>query len=302
MTSEPAVDISGYIVEDRREQKSADIVFAIHDKDGDGIDWNFPAAEILSIEVNEGCEDVISVRHAYAKRHGLLPHSASHKGVTWLKKDSCAKSFPLSDEDKLQLANEMAEAQAKIDDLEAELANIRKEYKNQIDVYQTALSQAAREFREGMTESQSVECDVFQDWNTNEIVYITSDEMAEEVLRRPMTAEEKQPTLFDAPPTANPQTLSHRKNLLRGSHSLDRQIIEEDSPCTHAEDRGQDNNDVHRECLTCTYKNIGINMPPCNTCERNPNSKDGCTDDNWIWAGSDMPEQKICVHEMADIQ
>jgi len=302
MASEPAVDISGYLVEDRREQKSADIVFAIHDKDGDGIDWNFPAAEILGIKVNEGCEDVISVRHTYAKQHGLLQHSAPRKGVTWLKKDSCTKSFPLSDEDKLQLANEMADAQAKIDDLEAELVEIRKEYKTQIDIYQRTLSKAAREFREGMTEPQSIECDVFQDWNTNEIVYITSDEMAEEVLRRPMTAEEKQPTLFDAPPATNALKTSHKKNLEQKSRSLHMQIVEQCSTCAQAEDREQGNGQVPHECITCAYKNMSINMPPCNTCERNPDVNDRCADDNWVWAGSDMPEQKTYVHEMTDIQ
>jgi len=302
MASEPAVDISGYLVEDRREQKSADVVFAIHHEDGDGIDWNFPAAEILGIKVNEGCEDVISVRHTYAKQHGLLQHSAPRKGVTWLKKDSCTKSFPLSDEDKLQLANEMAEAQAKIDDLEAELVDIRKEYKSQIDIYQTALSKAAREFREGMTEPQSVECDVFQDWNTNEIIYITSDEMAEEVLRRPMTAEEKQPTLFDAPPAINTLKTSHRKNLEKDSNSVNTQIVEDCATCSQPDNREVFSTEVRHECLTCAYKNMSISMPPCNTCERNPNSNDKCTDDNWIWAGSNIQKQKTYVHDMTDIQ
>lgn len=108
----------------------------------------------------------------------------------------------MSGVEKLELGNAMAKAQERIDELEDDLASIRKSYKARIEEQQEILSQAAKEYRDGKTEPQKVECDVFQDWTTDELVYVTADEAAEEIMRRPMTDDEKRPTLFDAPPDA----------------------------------------------------------------------------------------------------
>lgn len=73
--------------------------------------------------------------------------------VHWLKRDTCTKAFPLSDEDKIALGKEMSAAQARIDMLEDELADTRKEYKAKIDAEQKRLSKAAAEFRRGKPET-----------------------------------------------------------------------------------------------------------------------------------------------------
>ena len=123
------------------------------------------------------------------------PRPSRGPGSTWLRKDICEKSFPLSDDEKLELGDTMAKAQEKIDALEDELQSIRKSFKARIEEQQEILSKAAKEYRDGKTEPQEVECDVFQDWSTDELVYVTADESAEEIMRRPMTDDEKRPTL-----------------------------------------------------------------------------------------------------------
>lgn len=228
-------------------------------------------------------------------------------GSTWLRKDTCAKSFPLSDDEKLELGNAMAKAQERIDELESELAGIRKSYKFRIEAQQKILSQAAKEYRDGKTEPVTVECDVFQDWKTDELVYVTADEAAEEIMRRPMTDEEKRPTLFGAPPDAKvhsapkdprhtgaepmPQTWGH--TCVDCAHMADGQDgaqAEECSTCVQSNSGNADNWEPRRECATCNYKTMTVHMPPCNVCLRNVEERYRGDDDNWVWAGPKTAE------------
>ena len=237
-----------------------------------------------------------------------LPACLRGRDVHWLKKETCTKAFPLSDEDKLELGSKMAAAQAKIDQLEDELASVRKSYKGRIEEHQETLSKAAEEFRYGKTEPQDVECDVFQDFDSGEIVYVTADDAAEEIMRRPMTTDERRPTLFDGPPStgkghsaplgedprhrvvtteATPQTWGHTcVDCAHMPNADDGTQAEECANCAQSVDGGTDNWAPRRECATCNYKSIAVNMPPCNTCVLNPQADAGAEDDNWISAGN----------------
>ena len=250
-----------------------------------------------------GCRHIFHITQEAAAREGLsagddkIPAVLRGRDVRWLKKDSSQKAFPLSDDDKLQLGEEMAAAQERIDDLEDELADIRKDFKARIEAEQVRLSKAAKEFREGKTEPQDVECDVFQDFDSGEIVYVTADEAAEIVFRRPMTADEKQPSLFDAPPATGkadapatteptPQTWGH--TCVTCGHlddSPEGQQAEECATCTQSGSGSVDNWTPRRVCATCNYKNTQVGLPPCSSCTRNPQT-DATTaeDDNWIIA------------------
>lgn len=241
---------------------------------------------------------------APADERGKLPASLRGRDVRWLKKDTRQKAFPLSDDDKLKLGEEMAAAQERIDDLEDELADIRKDFKARIEAEQVRLSKAAKEFREGKTEPQDVACDVFQDFDSGEIVYVTADEAAEIVFRRPMTADEKQPSLFDAPPATGkadasttgtteprPQTWGH--TCVTCGHlddSPEGQQAEECATCTQSGSGSVDNWTPRRVCATCNYKNTQVGLPPCSSCTRNPQT-DATTaeDDNWIIAAQPEP-------------
>lgn len=224
--------------------------------------------------------------------------------VHWLKRDTCTKAFPLSDEDKIALGKEMAAAQARIDMLEDELADTRKEYKAKIDAEQKRLSKAAAEFRRGKTEPQDVLCDVYQDFDSGELVYVTADDAAEEIMRRPMTTDERRPTLFDGPPSSSkgysaplgedprhrggptPQAWGHTcVNCAHIDNAEDGSQADECANCVQTVDGGLDNWAPRRECPTCNYKSMAVNMPPCSTCMRNPEAADGASDDNWITDG-----------------
>lgn len=238
------------------------------------------------------------------------PRPAHGHGSTWLRKDICEKSFPLSDDEKLELGDTMAKAQEKIDALEDELQSIRKSFKARIEEQQEILSKAAKEYRDGKTEPQKVECDVFQDWSTDELVYVTADEAAEEIMRRPMTDDEKRPTLFDAPPDGKghsaplgedprhqdtpaptPPTWGH--TCIDCTHMANGQDGAQAGECASCVQSGSgtlDNWQPRRECRTCNYSRTQIHMPPCNTCLRNVEERYRGDDDNWIWAGPGSTE------------
>ena len=233
------------------------------------------------------------------------PRPSRGPGSTWLRKDICEKSFPLSDDEKLELGDTMAKAQEKIDALEDELQSIRKSFKARIEEQQEILSKAAKEYRDGKTEPQEVECDVFQDWSTDELVYVTADESAEEIMRRPMTDDEKRPTLFDAPPDGKghsaplgedprhqdtpaptPPTWGHTCiDCTHMANGQDGAQAEECASCVQSGSGTLDNWQPRRECRTCNYSRTQIHMPPCNTCLRNVEERYRGDDDNWIWAG-----------------
>lgn len=96
----------------------------------------------------------------------------------------------------------MAKAQGEVDKLEEELAETRKSLKGQIDAFQGIIKEAARTLRLGVSEAVAVTCDVIQDWDSEELVWVSADEEHLELQRRKMTPEEKQPSLFDKAPEA----------------------------------------------------------------------------------------------------
>lgn len=259
-------------------------------------------------EAHQGCGEVEA-----------LPACLRGRDVHWLKKETCTKAFPLSDEDKLELGSKMAAAQAKIDQLEDELASVRKSYKGRIEEHQETLSKAAEEFRYGKTEPQDVECDVFQDFDSGEIVYVTADDAAEEIMRRPMTTDERRPTLFDGPPSigkghsaplgedprhrvvttqATPQTWGHTcVDCAHMPNADDGTQAEECANCAQSVEGGIDNWKPRRECATCNYKSMAVNMPPCNTCMLNPQADASADDDNWISAGNKAVVESSEINE-----
>lgn len=272
---------------------------------------------VSAVEPTDLCPDDVPEENACASADSLedeqkdgeaLPVCLRGRDVHWLKKETCTKAFPLSDEDKLELGSKMAAAQAKIDQLEDELASVRKSYKGRIEEHQETLSKAAEEFRYGKTEPQDVECDVFQDFDSGEIVYVTADDAAEEIMRRPMTTDERRPTLFDGPPSigkghsaplgedprhrvvtteATPQTWGHTcVDCAHMPNADDGTQAEDCANCAQSVEGGTDNWAPRRECATCNYKSIAVNMPPCNTCVLNPQADAGAEDDNWISAGN----------------
>lgn len=120
--------------------------------------------------------------------------------VTWFGREYQWYSEPLTDEDRLELGRQMAEAQGKIDDLVFQLKEIRSDYKSRIEEVSKTMSEAGIAMRRGTKDAEKVKCDVWQDWDTEEIVYVTADDRRIEVSRRPMKPEERQRSMFTEPP------------------------------------------------------------------------------------------------------
>lgn len=119
----------------------------------------------------------------------------NYKGYPWFGRQKIWHQYPLTDAEKLELAAKMAEARAEMSRLEDELAGIKKSYRELIDAQSGNLGEAAMKFRAGLGEQVEVFCDVYQDLDRDELVFVTV-EGCEEIVRRPMRPSERQPGLF----------------------------------------------------------------------------------------------------------
>lgn len=119
----------------------------------------------------------------------------NYKDFTWHSRETVAWQYPLTDEEKIELGEKMANAKAEMARLEFELSTLKKNYKEQIDKYACELSEAAVKFNSGLADPADVECDVYQDFENFEMVYVTVEDDVE-LIRRPMLDKEKRPSLL----------------------------------------------------------------------------------------------------------
>ena len=118
-----------------------------------------------------------------------------YQNLTWHSREVILHSYPLTDEDRLKLGQEMADARALIVRREAEFSSVKQAFKDEIAGYASQLGKAAAIYKSGFGEAVEVECDIYQDFENSEIVYVDAG-LQEELKRRPMTEKEKYPSLF----------------------------------------------------------------------------------------------------------
>ena len=116
--------------------------------------------------------------------------------VTWHREEHILIAQPLTEQEKIEYGQEMADALDQIEKYEAELDGQRKLYKRLIEQQEKIAKDAAKLYREGK-EEREIFCDCLKDWNTFEMVWVEAEPPYAEVQRRPMTPEEKQPSLLD---------------------------------------------------------------------------------------------------------
>lgn len=116
--------------------------------------------------------------------------------ITWHREEHVLIAQPLTEQEKLDYGQEMADALAKIEEYEVELDAQRKHYKRLIEQQEKIAKDAATLYRDGK-EEREIFCDCLKDWNTFEMVWVEAEPPYTEVQRRPMTPEEKQPSLLD---------------------------------------------------------------------------------------------------------
>lgn len=116
--------------------------------------------------------------------------------ITWHREEHILIAQPLTEREKLDYGQEMADALAKIEEYEAELDGQRKYYKRLIEQQEKIAKDAATLYRDGK-EEREIFCDCLKDWNTFEMVWTEAEPPYAEVQRRPMTPEEKRPSLLD---------------------------------------------------------------------------------------------------------
>lgn len=128
----------------------------------------------------------------------------NYLNLPWHSREIIQHNYPLTDAEKLELAHEMADARAEMSRLEFELAGIKKEYKERIDMCAGQLGDAVKKFRSGLADPVEVECDVYQDFDSQEMVYVPVEENVE-LCRRPMRDNEKRPDLMTIINADNPK-------------------------------------------------------------------------------------------------
>lgn len=207
-------------------------------------------------------------------------------------------TLPLTDTERLELAQEMADALAERDSLETEFNAIKKDYKTRIDLQVNLAAQAGETYRAG-ERTQDVSCDVFEDRTTAQIVYIDSVSGVE-VKRRSMTFEERQlrlpgidvpqkeskqerkkKTATDAtPPELSPDNARTCINCGHRDTTTDA-MPEPCQTCSQIESGDSDNWTPVHECGTCTHKTTRVNMPPCAGCNLNADESHRGKADAW---------------------
>ncbi|GEB79253.1 hypothetical protein DDE01_06680 [Desulfovibrio desulfuricans] len=118
--------------------------------------------------------------------------------VTWSAEEAITVTQPLTEAEKLEYGQEMADALSQIEIYEDELDAQRKHYKRLIEAEEKRAKDASRLYLEGK-EEREITCDVLKDWNTMEMVWTEAAPPHAEVYRRPMTEKEKQLSLLDTP-------------------------------------------------------------------------------------------------------
>ena len=98
---------------------------------------------------------------------------------------------PLDETERERVGEQMARALKRKEDLESELDTARKSYNASIKEAEKDAMRAAREWEAGFREYE-VLCDVVADYDKEEFVWTETEEPYREVMRRPMTAGEKQ--------------------------------------------------------------------------------------------------------------
>lgn len=119
------------------------------------------------------------------------------RNSAWHGRTRYSYSRPLTDTDRLEMAAKLSDSMAKIEKLQYQLKQARDACKDAIDAERGIVSSCARCIRNGTFEPEQIDCDLYKDFDTNEMVYITHDKERQELHRRKMTAEEMQPTLMD---------------------------------------------------------------------------------------------------------
>lgn len=115
--------------------------------------------------------------------------------VKWLREERITVSTQLTESEKAHYADLMAALDGEIKALTDERAEISNRLKKQIDAKEEERLALSRAVNEG--ETQEVLCDCLKDYNTEEMVWTEACPPHAEVLRRPMTEEEKQPSLIE---------------------------------------------------------------------------------------------------------
>ena len=93
--------------------------------------------------------------------------------MTYVREETITVSEPLTDAERLEYGQEMADALAKIEEYEAALDAERKHYKRLIETQEKIAQTASKHYRDGK-EEREVHCDLLKDWDKCEMVWVES--------------------------------------------------------------------------------------------------------------------------------
>lgn len=109
----------------------------------------------------------------------------------WLKQETITVTQQLTQKEKAEYAEEMAQLDNEIEELEDERDSVMKSLKKQIDAKEDERRKLSKVVRCG-NEEREIYCDKLADYNTCEMVWTDAHPPHDEVKRQKMTAEERQ--------------------------------------------------------------------------------------------------------------
>lgn len=254
-----------------------------------------PEGDPFDIPLANCPEDMIAAyRKTQAEENVSTSSGPSNAYV--IRRETCMAKRPLDETERERVGEQMARALKRKEDLESELDTARKSYNASIKEAEKDAMRAAREWEAGSREYE-VLCDVVADYDKEEFVWTETEEPYREVMRRPMTAEEKQFPLPSFYPQVGGQApedpLGESPDEARSCISCERYAPggktapELCKQCQQCDEEAPDDFWTPRKaCPTCLDASGKVTMPPCSGCRYNADETHRGDADNWRWKDS----------------
>lgn len=174
----------------------------------------------------------------------------------WLKQETITVTQQLTQKEKAEYAEEMAQLDNEIEELEDERDSVMKSLKKQIDAKEDERRKLSKVVRCG-SEEREIYCDKLADYNTCEMVWSDAHPPHDEVKRQKMTSEERQLPLEKKVKPDHAAVDAEAVDLSPDADGMDFDALTLDA-------------ETERSCKTCLHDGAADgDGEPCESCDEN---------------------------------
>lgn len=216
-----------------------------------------PPASVAATDVTEEQQETLAdtpIADTDADDEGEPGASTVDGDRHWLKQETITVTQQLTQKEKAEYAEEMAQLDDEIEELENERDSVMKSLKKQIDAKEDERRTLSKVVRNG-NEEREIFCDKLADYNTCEMVWTDAHPPHDEVKRQKMTSEERQLPL---------------EKKVKPDHTA----VDAEAPSPDAEGMDFDaltlDAETERSCKTCLHDGaVNDDGEPCESCDEN---------------------------------